>query len=68
MSQNEPKLLQEYIEEMVKNRKMRPRKGTARCPVFIVKEKTGKLHLLVDYRGLNAIPIKDKYPIPLLTT
>jgi len=26
------------------------------------------LRIVVDYRGLNAITIKDKYPLPLMTT
>ena len=33
-----------------------------------MKVKTGKMHLVVDYRGLNAITIKDKYLIHLITT
>ena len=48
--------------------KIRPGKGTAGSPVVFVKEKTGNMRLVVDYRGLNAITIKDKYPIPLMTT
>ena len=68
MSQDELQLLREYIEEMVANGKIRPGKGHAGSPVFFVKEKTGKMRLVVDYRGLNAITIKDKYPIPLMTT
>ena len=68
MSQDELALLREYIEEMVKSGKIRPGKGTAGSPVFFVKEKTGKMRLVVDYRGLNAITKKDKYPIPLMTT
>ena len=68
MSQDELQLLREYIEEMVATGKIRPRKGHAGSPVFFVKEKTGKMRLVVDYRGLNAITIKDKYPIPLMTT
>ena len=68
MSQDELQLLREFIEEMVATGKIRPGKGHAGSPVFFVKEKTGKMRLVVDYRGLNAITIKDKYPIPLMTT
>jgi len=31
-----------------------------------VKKKNGSLRLCVDYRGLNRLTRKDKYPIPLL--
>ena len=58
----------EYMEEMVATGKIRPGKGHVGSPVFFVKEKTHKMHLVVDYCGLNAITIKDKYPIPLMTT
>ena len=68
MSQDELQLLREYIKEMVTTGKIRPGKGHADSPVFFVKDKTGKMHLVVDYRGVNAITIKDKYPIPLMTT
>ena len=68
MSQDELPLLCEYIEEMVATGKIRPGKGHAGCPVFFVKEKTGKMCLVVDCHGLNAITIKDKYPIPPMTT
>ena len=68
MSQDELQLLREYIEEMVATGKIRPGKGHAGSPVFFVKEKTGRMCLVVDYRGLNAIIIKDNYPIPLMTT
>ena len=56
------------MEEMVKNRKIRPSNGTAGYPIFFVKEKTSKVRLVVNHRGLNAITIKDKYPIPLMIT
>ena len=68
MSQGKLQLLRVYIEEMVATGKIRPGKGHAGSPVFFVKEKTGKMRLVVGYRGLNAIAIKDKYPIPLMTT
>ena len=49
MSQDELALLRDYIEEMVMSGKIRPGKGTAGSPVFFVKEKTGKMRLVVDY-------------------
>ena len=53
---------------MVISGKIRPGIGTAGSSVFFIKEKTGKMRLVLDYRGLNTIKIKDKYPIPLMTT
>jgi len=52
---------------MLKNRKLRPSKSSAGAPIFFVKQANGKLRIVVDYRGLNAIAIKDKYPLSLMT-
>ena len=68
MSQDEHQLLREYIDEMLAHGKIQPGSGALGCPVSFVKEKTGKMQLVVDYRGLNAITNKDSYPIPLMTT
>jgi hypothetical protein len=34
------------------------------CPTLFVKKKDQSLRLCVDYRPLNAITIKNKYPLP----
>jgi hypothetical protein len=34
------------------------------CPALFVKKKNQSLRLCVDYRPLNAITIKNKYPLP----
>jgi len=36
------------------------------APVFFVKKKDGKLHLVQDYHVLNAMTVKNKYPLPLI--
>ena len=36
------------------------------APVFFVKKKDGKLRLVQDYRVLNAVTVKNKYPLPLI--
>ena len=35
-------------------------------PVFFVKKKDGGLRLVQDYRALNAMTVKNKYPLPLI--
>jgi len=35
-------------------------------PVFFIKKKDSKLCLVQDYRALNAMTIKNKYPLPLI--
>jgi len=35
-------------------------------PVFFVKKKDGKLRLVQDYRVLNTMTMKNKYPLPLI--
>ena len=32
--------------------------------LLVVKKKDGSMHLSIDYRGLNAATIKNKYPLP----
>ena len=37
------------------------------APVLFVKKKDGGLRLCVNFRGLNKITKKDRYPLPLIT-
>ena len=36
-------------------------------PVFFIKKKDGSLQLVQDYRALNAITVKNKYLLPLIS-
>jgi hypothetical protein len=36
------------------------------APVFFVKKKDGSLCLVQDYHALNAMTVKNKYPLPLI--
>ena len=35
-----------------------------RAPVLFTKKKDGSWLICIDYRGLNAVIIKNKYPLP----
>jgi hypothetical protein len=44
----------------------RPSSSPCSCPALFVKKKDKALHLCVDYRPLNAVTIKNKYPLPCI--
>src|SRR5882724_2097977 len=35
-------------------------------PIFSIKKKDGSLHLVQDYQKLNAMTMKNAYPLPLI--
>ena len=37
------------------------------APVFFIKKKDGSLCLVQDYHALNAVTVKNKYPLPLIS-
>ena len=42
-------------------------KSPTGAPILFILKKDGSLRLYVDYRGLNAITIKNHYPLPLIS-
>ena len=67
LSQLELDTLREYIEENLRSGFIRPSNSPCGAPVLFVKKKDGSLRLCVDYRGLNKITRKDRYPLPLVS-
>jgi len=43
LSSDELELLKEYLDEMLKNGKIRPNKSSASAPIFFVKQANGQL-------------------------
>jgi len=37
------------------------------APVFFIKKKDGSLQLVQDYRALNSMTVKNKYPLSLIS-
>ena len=44
-----------------------PFKSPMAAPVFFIKKKDGSLRLVQDYRVLNFMMVKNKYPLPLIS-
>ena len=65
LSTSELKTLWEFIDDNLKTGFIWPSNSLFGAPVLFVKKKDRSLQLCVDFRRLNAITQKDKYPLPL---
>ncbi|MBW0500002.1 hypothetical protein O181_039717 [Austropuccinia psidii MF-1] len=64
LSNQDSDTLRAYISENVEKGFIRPSSSATGTPFLFVKKKDGGLHLCVDYRKLNAVTRKNKYPLP----
>ncbi|MBW0519289.1 hypothetical protein O181_059004 [Austropuccinia psidii MF-1] len=63
LSNQESDTLRAYISENVEKGFIRPSSSSTGAPVLFVKKKYGGLRLCIDYRKLNAVTRKNKYPV-----
>ena len=68
LSPTELEVLGGYIEENLANRFIQNSKSPAGVPIFFVKKNDGSLRLVVDYRGLNKVTIRNRYAFPLISS
>jgi len=66
LSAVELETLRNFIDENIATGFIRPTRSPYGASVLFVKKKDGSLRLCVDYRGLNKLTRKDRYPIPLV--
>ena len=60
----ELKELKLQLQELLEKGFIRPSVSLWGAPMFFVKKKDGTLRLCVDYRQLNKMIVKNKYPLP----
>nr|KYP39906.1 Retrovirus-related Pol polyprotein from transposon 17.6 [Cajanus cajan] len=56
--------LKGQLEDLLEKQLVRPSVSPWGAPVLLVKKKDGGSRLCVDYRQLNKLTIKNKYPLP----
>ena|SRR5438034_1191849 len=61
------KALREYLQDSLKKGYIHPSRSPAGALVILVRKTNGKWRVVIDYRGLNEITIRNRYPIPLIS-
>ncbi len=66
LSRTENQAMEEYIEEAMNSGFIRASTSAAGAGFFFVEKKDGGLRPCIDYRGLNNVTVKFRYPLPLV--
>jgi hypothetical protein len=64
MPPNELAELKTQLQDLLEKGFIRPCSSPWGCPAIFVKKKDQTLRMCVDYRPLNEVTIKNKYPLP----
>ena len=64
MAPTELKELKTQVQKLLDKGFIRPSISPWGAPVLFVKKKDGSLRLCINYRQLNKVTIKNKYPLP----
>jgi hypothetical protein len=64
MPPNELVELKTQLQDLLEKGFIRPSSSPWGCPAIFIKKKDQTLRMCVDYRPLNEVTIKNKYPLP----
>ena len=66
MPPNDLEEIKQKIKELLEKGYIRPSSSPWGAPVLLVEKKDGTLRMVVDYRSLNDVTIKKKYPLLMI--
>lgn len=66
LSQPELSRLRDYLDENLRKGFIRPSTSPAGAGMFFVRNKDDTLRTFIDYRELNKVTVKNRYPLPLI--
>ena len=64
LAPSEMKELMSQLQELLDKGFIRPSTSPWGAPVLFVKKKDGTMRMCIDYRELNKVTIKNRYPLP----
>ncbi|GJS32134.1 putative reverse transcriptase domain-containing protein [Tanacetum coccineum] len=64
LAQSEMKELSEQLQELFDKGFIRPSSSPWGAPFLFVKKKDGSFRMCIDYRELNKLTVKNRYPLP----
>ncbi|SJL14064.1 uncharacterized protein ARMOST_17517 [Armillaria ostoyae] len=67
LNRNEQEQLDKFLNENLESGRITESKSPFASPFFFVKKKDGSLRPVQDYRKLNEMTIKNRYPLPLIS-
>ena len=64
MSVEELVELKKQLKDLLDKEYIRPSASPWGSPVLFVKKKDGSMRMCINYRSLNTVTVKNKYPLP----
>ncbi|GJZ14309.1 putative reverse transcriptase domain-containing protein [Tanacetum coccineum] len=64
LASSEMKELSEQLKELFDKGFIRPSSSPWGAPILFVKKKDGSFQICIDYRELNKLTVKNRYPLP----
>lgn len=66
MSPVELEELRKYLEENLGKGWIKRSKSPVSAPIVFARKKDGSIRVCVDYRNLNRVTVRNRYPLPLI--
>ena len=66
LSERENNAVFKWLQDQLDAGKIRRSTSPCSSPILVVRKPAGGLRICVDYRALNALTVKNRYPIPLV--